>query len=217
MSARSATATAFALLLAFPGSGCFSSDSRQAAETGEGEGEGEGEGTHDGGAGGSPDGGAGTGCSPGAAAEGFALGQRAPAMGFMPAQGERIRLDDRCGQVILIEAGSATCGVCASVLPNLEALYEERRAEGLFVLYVLTANRQGELPGPADLQLFQQEHDLPFPVVADDEGWLVFFMEGGMAIPVDILLDREGIVRLKGGSVDRSALASAVTQRLAAD
>lgn len=214
------------LLVVSPGSpmGCFTSDTRQASSPdgrqgeGESEGEGEGGGSTDAGPAGA-DAGDGGGpapgpCSPAGVAQGYALGERVPPMGFGGPDGHPFALEDHCGEVVLIEAGSATCGACAAVVPDLIELYRRHQAAGLTVLYVLTANRQNEQPSTQDLRDFQALHHMPFPVVADAEGMLVFFMEGDMAIPIDLLLDRRMILRLKGGSVDRAYLAGQVQAAL---
>lgn len=91
------------------------------------------------------------------------------------------------GNVILINFSADWCGPCHQEAPELEKLYNEYKGRGLTVITLLISGR------PID---WAQLHNLTFSVL-DDNNEAIWSVYGGASIPLNIIVDRDQVIRYK--------------------
>ena len=107
---------------------------------------------------------------------------------------------DGHNRLLLLESSAAWCTVCLEEQPQLVQLHEEYADEGLSIVLALFENDNFE-PANAELAFeWQQQHDLPFLVVADP-AFIMRVFYGSAATPVKLFIDVETmeIVRITAG------------------
>lgn len=102
-------------------------------------------------------------------------------------EGERVRLRDHRGQVVLVAFWAPWCRPCAEELPRLSDLYTRLQAEGLEVLAVAAQSSAEEVDAFLDGQA------LPFPSLFDPDARLMQRL-GLFDIPSWVLVDAYGRV-----------------------
>jgi len=103
--------------------------------------------------------------------------------------GERIRLNDYRGRVLLVNFWASWCPPCRAEAPDLQALYQDYRAEGFTVIGVnmLESSQRKALD-------FIAEFGIAYPNV-EDIGERVTNLYRVEAPPESFLIDRAGHVR----------------------
>ncbi len=119
-----------------------------------------------------------------------AVGNPAPAGDFTlkSAAGNNIRLSEYRGQVVMLNFWASWCGPCRQEFPHLDALQQKYEGLGFTVFGVNVEQDRAS----ADRVL----RDIPvsFPILFDDEN-AVSEQYGVDAMPMTLLLDRNGVVR----------------------
>jgi peroxiredoxin len=126
------------------------------------------------------------------------IGNPAPAYESSTLDGQRVSLEDYRGKVVLLNAWATWCAPCREEIPALQALYDQRRGEGLEVIGV-SVDARGE--GPT-IRRFAAEFGMTFPIWHDpDDRFALTFRTIG--VPNTFLIDRDGVIRWrKLGPVD---------------
>lgn len=115
-------------------------------------------------------------------------GQAAPDFVLRSATGENLRLSEYRGDVVLINFWATWCGPCRQEMPLLDDLYGRYERVGFNLLGVNIDEDSRRA-----MQMVQ-ELGVNFPVLFD-ENKAVSKLYEVEAMPVTILVDREGIVR----------------------
>ena len=115
-------------------------------------------------------------------------GQVAPDFVLRSATGENLRLSEYRGDVVLINFWATWCGPCRQEMPLLDDLYGRYQRVGLNLLGVNIDEDSRRA-----MQMVQ-ELGVNFPVLFDENKEVSKLYEVE-AMPVTILVDREGIVR----------------------
>lgn len=104
------------------------------------------------------------------------------------AGGSNIRLSEYRGQVVMLNFWASWCGPCRQEFPHLDAL-QQKYAELGFTVFGVNVEQDR---ASADRVL----RDIPvtFPILFDDEN-VVSELYGVDAMPMTLLLDRNGMVR----------------------
>lgn len=106
------------------------------------------------------------------------------------------------GKVTLIDFWATSCEPCLAMMPELEALYREKRAEGLVVIGIAADDN------PGLVLEYLQERGVTYPNLLDTEGSL----RGAYHVtdlPQTVLVDRRGRVRLVRVGGDKEDLEAA--------
>lgn len=115
-------------------------------------------------------------------------GQPAPDFALRSASGENLRLSEYRGDVVMINFWATWCGPCRQEMPLLDELYARYNRVGFNLLGV---NIDDDSSRAMDMV---RELGVSFPVLFDDRKE-VSRMYDVDAMPVTILVDREGNVR----------------------
>lgn len=108
-------------------------------------------------------------------------GSMAPDFTLPTPDGTQIRLSDLRGKVVLIDFWASWCGPCRHELPNVKAIYEKHRADGLEVLGVSLDNKRDKW-----LEAIEEE-ELP---------WIQVSSLNGFACPAAVQYNVTAIPRL---------------------
>lgn len=115
-------------------------------------------------------------------------GQQAPDFALKNAAGENIRLTDLRGDVVMINFWATWCGPCRQEMPLLDEMHQRYSRVGFSLLGVnIDDDPKRAIEMIGDL-------GVSFPVVFDSDK-TVSEQYDVSAMPVTILLDREGVVR----------------------
>jgi peroxiredoxin len=115
-------------------------------------------------------------------------GQTAPDFALKSANGENLRLSEYRGDVVMINFWATWCGPCRQEMPLLDELYTRYQRVGFSLLGINIDDDSR--------RAMQMVEDLgvQFPVLFDERKEVSKLYEVE-AMPVTILLDREGTVR----------------------
>jgi cytochrome c biogenesis protein CcmG/thiol:disulfide interchange protein DsbE len=146
-----------------------------------------------------------------AAPAGGAATPNKPAPDFVlpDANGKTTRLSDLRGQVVLVNLWATWCPPCRAEMPDLAAVYNEFKTQGLVVLGVNDQERQETVTG------FLASNPLPYLILLDPDS-RVARAYGTDFLPASFLIDRRGILRATlPGQSSRAKLEAAVKPLLA--
>jgi len=115
-------------------------------------------------------------------------GQTAPDFVLKSATGENLRLSEYRGDVVMINFWATWCGPCRQEMPLLDELYGRYQRVGFNLLGVNIDDDSRRAMAMVD------ELGISFPVLFDEEKKVSKLYEVE-AMPLTILLDREGTVR----------------------
>lgn len=127
---------------------------------------------------------------------------------------------DSLGSVTLISYFTTSCPVCALELPEIEAaLWEPYRQLGLSVIAIDADEEDASNPERVGEFVEWLDIDLPIAVEQPGEGSyaeIVSNLAGNSPVPLNIIVDKAGIIRYFAREYDPTALESALVELLAA-
>ncbi len=115
-------------------------------------------------------------------------GKPAPDFALKSSTGENLRLSEYRGDVVMINFWATWCGPCRQEMPLLDQLYSRYQRVGFNLLAV---NIDDDSNRAMDMV---QELGVSFPVLFDSRKEVSRLYDVD-AMPVTVLIDREGIVR----------------------
>lgn len=145
----------------------------------------------------------------------LAKGERkdAPDLTGVTLDGADWALDDRLGQVVVLNVWASWCAPCRAEAPDLQEVYDEVAADDVEFVGLNTRDSQ------AAAQAFVDRFAVTYPNVVDTDGQLQLLFHETLppaAIPSTIVIDRQGRVAARAiGEVDRSRLLGMIEPILA--
>jgi peroxiredoxin len=136
-----------------------------------------------------------------------AAGSPAPDWTGKTIDGKALSLQSLHGKVVYLNFFATWCPPCNAEAPSIDKVWQANRNAGLQVIGV------DVLESPAKAKLFQTEHSLTYPVIADD-GTLrgQYSIEG---LPVHAFIDRNGVVsKIVVGEMSPAQIQTTVAQLL---
>ena len=115
-------------------------------------------------------------------------GQTAPDFALKSSSGENLRLSEYRGNVVMVNFWATWCGPCRQEMPLLDELYSRYERVGFSLLGVNIDDNS------AKAMDMVSELGVSFPVLFDSRKEVSKLYEVS-AMPVTVLIDREGIVR----------------------
>jgi len=129
-------------------------------------------------------------------------GERAPEVAFETLDGERVALADLRDDPVIVYFWATDCTSCMQEMPDLVALYEELRAEGLEFVAIAMAHDD-----PDAVRRLVKNRQLPFDVVLDRDGEYARAFGNVRVTPTKYLIDGDGRIQLRHiGTTDYAAL-----------
>lgn len=113
----------------------------------------------------------------------------APAARFKAASGQRLSLADFRGKVVLLNIWATWCGPCREEMPSLDRLQALHRDDGLAVVAV-SVESDGTTPARRFFEI-SGIRNLPLYI---DSGRSTQSAFGARAIPMSVLIDRNGMI-----------------------
>jgi cytochrome c biogenesis protein CcmG, thiol:disulfide interchange protein DsbE len=142
-------------------------------------------------------------------AKGSLEGQPAPDFALDDLEGRTVRLSDLRGQVVLVNLWATWCPPCLAEMPDLAALYQTYKDQGLVILGVDDQERAQTV---AD---FMARNPVPYPILLDPDS-RVARAYGVSYLPASFLIDRRGVLRVTlPGQSARVRLENAIKPLLA--
>ena len=122
------------------------------------------------------------------------LDELAPDFRLQDLDGRVVMLSDFRGKTVVLNFWASWCPPCREEMPEFQALWDERGAEGSDDLVVLAVNfLRDDSVGAATN--FIQANDFTFPVIFDTTRGEVAQRYGVRGLPATFFIDRNGIVR----------------------
>jgi thiol-disulfide isomerase/thioredoxin len=115
------------------------------------------------------------------------IGNPAPSFTLPDLGGRRVSLEQYRGKVVLLDFWATWCGPCRMIMPVLENLQKEYPDSLVLLAINLQESRD-------EVREFMREQGLHSQVLLDEEG-SVGSQYGAEAIPLQVLIDQNGIVR----------------------
>ena len=139
--------------------------------------------------------------------EGFA----APQVDLERLEGDRVRLSDLRGRVVVLNIWASWCPPCRAEMPALQVLHEQRAGQGVVVLGINSTVQDSEQAA----RDFAAEYGLTFPIALDRDGEATRLYQV-RALPSTFFIDRQGIIRrvVVGGPLNPSVLETTVLELL---
>ncbi|NLE48612.1 MAG: TlpA family protein disulfide reductase [Sandaracinaceae bacterium] len=122
----------------------------------------------------------------------LSIGAKAPPIELKDFEGNRVRLEDLKGSIVLVNFWATWCEPCKEELPKLEALYQKYRAQGFVVLGV-------NLDIPRDqrrAKALVERMKLSFPIGLDPKQSVPAKYQPSK-MPSSFLIDAQGNIRFK--------------------
>ena len=119
---------------------------------------------------------------------GAIAGLAAPDFTLENLQGEKVRLSDLRGKVVIVNFWATWCPPCRLEMPSMEALYQTFKEDDLVLLAVNV-----EQDGRESVDRFLQENPYSFPILFDEDAQ-VQNAYGVFQFPESFIIDRNGIV-----------------------
>lgn len=118
------------------------------------------------------------------------VGGRAPDFDALDTAGNRVRLSELQGRIVVLNFWATWCEPCRVEMPLLQARASELESQGLVVVGV-------DFDEPADVvRAFQTELKLSFPLLLDPGG-RINAMYRVLAYPTTFFVDGRGVIRFQ--------------------
>jgi peroxiredoxin len=123
---------------------------------------------------------------------------QAPAATFTTLGGEKIKLAEQKGKVVLVNFWATTCSNCVHEMPGIVQAYNAYKDKGFVVVAVAMP-----YDPPNYVLSYAQVHQLPFPVALDVMGEAMKAFGDVRGTPTSFLIGKDGtIVERRAGELD---------------
>jgi peroxiredoxin len=149
---------------------------------------------------------------------GVVEGAPAPDFDAQALDGKKVKLSDLRGKVVMLDFMASWCGVCVATLSEIKELHKQFDRSKLEVVSVSLDGGETTDTTLRDLKDLLADHPVDWPVIFDDSGWdnAIARSYGVTRLPVRIIIDREGIIRLiaEGGDKNKTQEIRSVLRQL---
>ncbi len=126
----------------------------------------------------------------------------APDFTLHTADGQKVRLQDLRGKVVLLNFWATWCPPCKAEMPDLDALHREYGASQGFTVLGVNMEESAEV-----VAAFAQERRISFPLLLDTDGQVSGKLFVVRSLPTSMIIDREGYIRdVWTGQISKEAM-----------
>lgn len=134
--------------------------------------------------------------------EGFMPGKRAYDFELENLAGEKVKLSDYRGNVVVLNFFASWCPPCQVEMPHINKVYNTMKDDGVVILGINLT----EQDNMSDLEALLADNDIAFPILLDKKSE-VAMRYGIRSIPVNVVIDAEGVVTEYAiGAIDETRL-----------
>lgn len=116
----------------------------------------------------------------------------APSFNLADLKGNKVKLDDYKGKVVMLEFFATWCAPCKMLAPELQHMHETYGNRGLVVLAV--SLDEGKDAASA-VRSFVKENSISYQVLLDDGDARSEF--GVLSLPTSFIIDKQGVIKSK--------------------
>lgn len=116
------------------------------------------------------------------------VGNPAPDFVLTNMQGEKVRLSQLRGKVVIVNFWASWCPPCKLEMPSMETLHQSLEKDGL-VLLAINVEKEGRRV----VEAFLKETPYSFPILLDTEG-VAQKRYGVYQYPESFIIDRNGVI-----------------------
>ncbi|GAB2582742.1 hypothetical protein GCM10027168_14310 [Streptomyces capparidis] len=132
-----------------------------------------------------------------AGVDSYARGDRkaAPDLSGETLQGEKLKLADYRGSVVVLNVWGSWCPPCRAEAKHLEKVAKDTKAQGVRFLGINTRDLD-----PSNARAFERKYGVTYPSLYDPAGKLLARFHGSVppqTIPTTLVLDREGKIAVR--------------------
>ncbi|PKO25812.1 MAG: thioredoxin [Betaproteobacteria bacterium HGW-Betaproteobacteria-8] len=135
---------------------------------------------------------------------------QAPDVTFTTLEGQKFKLADLQGKVVLVNFWATDCPGCIKEMPDLIKTYNDYKGKGFELVAVAMS-----YDPPSHVLNYSQKNALPFPVMHDGHGEIAASFNDVRVTPTAFIVDKEGkIIRRIIGELDFAALHALLDEQL---
>ncbi len=113
----------------------------------------------------------------------------APGFSLFDLDGQKVKLSDFKGKVVLVDFWATWCGPCLRAMPYIQTLHEKYKEDGIIVLGINSWERK-----PDKVKTVLKAKKISYNILLDPKN-VVIGKYGVKGIPSFFIIDKEGIVR----------------------
>jgi thiol-disulfide isomerase/thioredoxin len=130
------------------------------------------------------------------------VGECAPDFEFQTLEGQKLRLSDFRGRVLMLDFMATWCGPCIAALPETKKLRDRYEKSKFETISVSLDGGESSNVTRDELKEFARKHQMDWPVFYDGGGWknLAARKYNVVRLPVHLIVDQKGMIQLIGRS-----------------
>lgn len=140
----------------------------------------------------------------------FAERQQAPDFELPDLNGNRVRLSDYAGQVVVLDFWATWCPPCQEEIPHFNELQKEYGSQGFQIIGIALDHAGARVVRP-----FAQKFRMNYIVLAGDSSKIIEDYGGLVGVPTTFVLDRKGyVVKTYIGYVEKEEIENLIQKLL---
>ena len=110
----------------------------------------------------------------------------APDLKLQDLEGNKFKLSDHKGKVVLVNFWAVWCPPCKTEIPHLIKLYNRYKDQGLIILGIAIKSKEGTI------KKLVKELGINYPIINGDNPHIIRSFPGIRAVPTSFIINREG-------------------------